>query len=178
MNFLIGAGVVGIVFLLMNKMKTGAPAAGNINLPTGGVPFAPGGPPGLRNPTSTLVAERAGQALTAATGIPGFDKAGKGISQMFGKGRTEANDLVQHYQNPLVYIYYAQIVDSWNQAVTNGTATNAIREQVKTLIKTAASQFYQEAQRFPRAGPGGIQTIREFVDTKLIPGIDAVPLTR
>jgi len=46
------------------------------------------------------------------------------------------------------------------------------------LIKTAASQFYAKAQEFPRAGPGGIQTIRDFVDNKLIPSIDAVPLTR
>src|SRR6266850_4004731 len=135
---LILAGMAGMAYFLWKQNKSSSTVVDGTTLP-GQFQFSP--PSAIKKPTSTVMAERAGQALTAATGIPGFSEVGGKIANLFGAGRRQANDLVQNYQNPLGD-YLAQIVAAWNDALQRGVATNNLREQVKAMMRTAATQVY------------------------------------
>lgn len=158
------AGMAGVAGLLIAKFKT---PAGSTVLPG---PWQPG-PSG----TSTSFFTKSGSALTRLTGNPDFGKVGDDLDKLFGQGKAQARDLVREYQDPLVYNYFARLSTAWNSAVANHTATADLKEQMKSLIRAAANQFYAIASQpqFSRAGPGGIATIRNFVEGTFIPSIDA-----
>jgi hypothetical protein len=162
--FLAVAGFIGYQYLLKGKLS-----GGGLDVPV--LAFNPNAPVVDSNDKFRAL----GNTLSNSTGIPGFSIIANALSGLFGQGRKEADNLVQKYQNPLGD-YLAQLIGQWNKSLEAGVATEGTRQQLLQLLAHAEAQFIAESQRFPKAGPGGRETIRHVIHDILIPDIVKVSL--
>ena len=164
-------GLVALVgFVLLKKPSSATASKSNNVFDNSFVSpgFNTGGNPTITLPknATTLAAGMIGKTLTAMTGIPGFDQVGQTLSELFGKGRREADQLVQTYQNPTGALL-GRISDGWVAALQSGRATAEAAEIAKQLVRKAQVDFVDVAQNYNLAGPGGIATINAVCETMI-----------